>query len=41
MPTSTSSPIAASPATIARNETVRYGIALTLVISLFFVWGLT
>lgn len=42
MPTSSTSPaLAGSPAAIARDETVRYGIALTLVISLFFVWGLT
>src|ERR1700761_8201760 len=39
--TTTSPDLAASPATLAPAATVRHGIALALVISLFFVWGLT
>ncbi|MBW9102695.1 L-fucose:H+ symporter permease [Paraburkholderia phenoliruptrix] len=41
MATSTSSTIADSAAATARDEAVRYRIALALVISLFFAWGLT
>jgi FHS family L-fucose permease-like MFS transporter len=40
MPTSTSSALAGAPDGIVRDDAVRDGIALALVISLFFVWGL-